>query len=119
MITDLMYRFCCDKTVYWEKIGVDQYGMPTFNSPVEVLCRWEDGVAEVTDAQKQVVVATSTVYVLQEMEVGSLLWKGGLDELTSDQQANPRTIEEVAEIINKTSTRSLYVDGVVRKVYVR
>lgn len=119
MITDLMDRFCLEKSVYWEPSGLDNYGMKTYSSPVEVKTRWEVGMQEVKRADGQIEVSTAVVYVLQSMKIGGYIWKGRLEDLTSDQKSNPKTVENVCEILEYNELTSIYTDGVVRKVIVR
>ena len=54
--------------VYWALSSYDEYGQPTWDSPVEIECRWEDKSEEfiVSDGTRQ--VSNAIVYVDRDME---------------------------------------------------
>ena len=44
MSDNFMPRRLNKPAVYWAPAGMDAYGVPTFESPLQILCRWEDRV---------------------------------------------------------------------------
>ena len=65
--------------VWWSSTGVDGYGRPTWTTPVEVDCRWEDVVQEFVNKDGEERFSRSIVYVDRDMKVGDVLMLGELD----------------------------------------
>jgi hypothetical protein len=91
--------------VYWESTGFDDYGQPTFASPVEVAVRWEDVAEEFIDASGTRQVSKSKVFVGVDLEAGGLLRLGDLDAVeASSFPADPRDDDGVDAIRSFTKT---------------
>lgn len=70
--------------VVWMKSGYDNDGNPTVKAPVEICCRSEKTVTELTDNQTGKVSAQLTLFVDRRIPVGSEVWIGTLRSLPVD-----------------------------------
>lgn len=80
------------KAVYWELGTLDMYGQPTLNTPVELSVRWEHGLAQEILPQTNPQSVDATVWVKQDVTVGSMMWIGALTDL-------PTPVTDVLEIV--------------------
>jgi hypothetical protein len=83
--------------VYWGTPANDGYGGATFDSPVEILCRWEDRIGQFTARGGEQMYTKATVYVLQDLVDGGWLFLGELTDLPSDT-SQPKEIDDAYEI---------------------
>jgi hypothetical protein len=89
IITKVLKGTC----VYWppggsESGGVDfdDYGQPSYGSPVELDCRWEDVSVEFLDSQGTLQTSHAVVMVGSDVAVGGVLFNGnlaGVSDLTA------------------------------------
>ena len=99
------------KAIYWKRGVFDHYGVPSFDDPIEVDCRWEDVNMEFLDPQGNRQMSRSVVYVDCLMVVGDRLAKGPMESYTP---ANPINQEGTFEIKrfdilpNLKNTENLY-----------
>ncbi len=77
------------KAVRWPLTGVGGSGQPTFGSPEEFDCRWEDSNELFLTATGDQQVAKAKAFVDQVMEVGDLLRKGEFSTLENPTSADP------------------------------
>lgn len=94
----LLTRILKQTAVYWAPSGFGPDGQPTYDTPIEIKCRWEDTHEVFVDSQGNDVVSNSMVYVGQDLKVQGQLWLGDMDHLTS--QTDP-TENEGAYAIRK------------------
>ena len=66
--------------VLWSVSGIDRYGQPTMDTPVEIHLRWDDSSHTSLDPQGNRVRVDATALVDQDIAVGSELWLGTLDD---------------------------------------
>jgi hypothetical protein len=105
--------FMNDTAVLWPFKGFDRHGEPVVDSPVEINCRWSEsdhqagGVGGGTDP------AEAQVEVDQYIPIGSLMWKGLLEEWDATQ---PHTLFQVVE---RTSSRDVKGRWRSRRVVLR
>lgn len=63
--------------IYWERSGepndFDAFGNPSYEGPVAIDCRWEDGTEEIIGPDGSPVMSRATVGVDREVTVGGLL----------------------------------------------
>lgn len=78
------------EAIYWKRLTPDQYGKYSFDSPVEISCRWEDKASEFLDSTGQKQVSRSIVYVDRVISVGDRLMRGEMD---SNTPADPLTAD--------------------------
>jgi len=67
--------------VHWAKLTIDEFGIPVYDDPVEIICRWED-VSEVFLGLKgENEISRAKVYSLTDMSVEDLLWLGTIETI--------------------------------------
>lgn len=69
------------KAVYWAKAADDEAGQPQVMGPLELNVRWEEQRGEAVDPAGDVIAIDGTITVDREIAIGSLFWKGKLDDL--------------------------------------
>jgi len=69
-----------DDAILWDVTGVDAYGEPLRDDPVELKVRWENNRSEMLDANGQSITVDATAVVAQDVTVGALMWQGLLDD---------------------------------------
>lgn len=95
----LVRKFLNQTAVYWGKgsgSGIDSYGNPVFDDPVEINCRWEDVQEEFIDSMDIRQTSRSKVYVEEDLEIGGVLMLGEYD--TSLDDVNPKNNTNAWEI---------------------
>lgn len=61
--------------VYWAPgATADSYGQPTYDAPVALRCRWEDGYAQYVGPDATRVVRNARVFTSQAVKVDGVLW---------------------------------------------
>jgi hypothetical protein len=70
------------KAVYWVAQPKDSDGRTTYAAPVEIDCRWSDVTEELVGPSGAAVTIKSKVYPDRDLEKDSVLWLGGLNDLT-------------------------------------
>lgn len=69
------------KAVYWANSGeLDDFGEPTLNAGVEINVRWEEKRGELLNANDDRIATEVNVVVDREIAIGSILWKGLLED---------------------------------------
>jgi len=74
---------CVQTAVYWERKSSNGYGGFTYETPVEIKCRWDANSKLVLNDKGEQVVISAEILVNQELDVGGLLFLGTLDDLDS------------------------------------
>ena len=77
---DIEHAWRYQKAVYWEANGYDNYGQPKVDAAVELDVRWEDIYEEALDSQGNTIALDAMVVVDREVPVGSIFWKGALED---------------------------------------
>lgn len=103
-----------DDAVLWSFAGHDSTGEPKVSNPVQIECRWIWKKTQSTDATGNTVMMDATVVVDREIDDGSILWEGTLDqwEDTGSEEDNPDLVEvksykEVKDIRGREFYREL------------
>lgn len=68
------------RAVLWVQTGVDSYGEPITDPPVELRVRWIEGPIDVLRADGTHIVANARVQVFRDLAIGDLLWLGKLTD---------------------------------------
>lgn len=89
-------KFYKQTAVYWGNPVPDGEGGNTFDAPVELSVRWEEGFKKITDGKGNEIISQAVIYVPQEVDIGGWLWLGALDDISSGDQ--PQTITGAKEI---------------------
>jgi len=76
--------------VYWPVLGVDEFGQPTWDDPVEIDCRWETVREEFVNPDGDQEVSRAKLIVDRDMEAKAYLLLGDLDSVVDadDPQGN-------------------------------
>ena len=77
----LLKKYRKQRAIYWQKAGVDEYGAPIYNDPVEIFCRWEDKVVWYQNERGEVAFAKTIVYLDFKPNLGDRFKLGALDPL--------------------------------------
>lgn len=72
------------EAIYWPPVSADNYGQPTFGSPVEIACRWEDVQKEILTPEGEEIISSTTVYVDRDVEIGGALLLGTLSSSVNE-----------------------------------
>jgi hypothetical protein len=83
------------KAVYWEKDSIDNYGQPTYKTPVEIGCRWEEIMEEFVTAEGTREVSKAKIYVGDDMKTGGLLLLGELASGMTETNAKDYDVFEI------------------------
>lgn len=62
--------------VWWKVKGKDLYGQSSYESPVEIKCRWDDVMEEFVDTGGNRQMSKAKVFPDREISVGDVLWLG-------------------------------------------
>lgn len=89
-------KFYRQTAVYWGNPQPDGQGGNTFDAPVELSVRWEDGFKKIVDAKGVEIISTAMVYVPIDLNIGGWLWLGELVDISSGQQ--PQETEGAKEV---------------------
>lgn len=83
------------KATYW--VGQpDGFGGYTWSSPTVIDVRWQEKTEKTKDQQGEEVVSKSQVYCMENLDYGTMLYKGETTE------TNPDNVEAY-EVLNKKS----------------
>lgn len=73
-----------ETAIWWQATGKDEWGAPTFASPVEIECKWIQQRRRYVSQQGDDVVSDATVMVDRDVANGDYLQLGELDSTTPD-----------------------------------
>ena len=94
-------RTCTQTAVYWGNPTEVGDGSRTYDTPVEISCRWQDVVKVIVgDGIGEIEVSKAEVVVTEDLDTNGLLYLGTLDDLDSADEENPEDIAD-AFIIKK------------------
>jgi len=121
-MTDPLIKFvesvCVQTACYWGNPVSDGYGGTTYDTPVEISCRWDGNTQLVTNNQGEEVVSKAEILLTQDVDEGGLLFLGDLDDLTPAEEAAPETVDTAWKIIRFDKTPLFQsTDEFVRKAY--
>ena len=115
-------RVCVQTAVYWGNPVADGYGGNTYDSPIEVQCRWEQKqevimIQKGPSAHGEEIISTAQIYVLQDMKEGEYIYQGSLDDFFAEPE-NPQEVENAFKIkkFEKTPVHRSTIKF-LRKVY--
>jgi hypothetical protein len=102
-IEKVVKRFCVETAVYWGNPQNDGFGGYTFDTPIEIKCRWEN-VQEInfgwfsSGFPGNMFLSKSSVLVLQDVDLQGYLYRGTLSDLSSYDLTRPIDIPGTALI---------------------
>lgn len=103
-----------EKALLWAANGVNTHGQVTVAStPSEIVVRWATKRRTVVDAKGNAIGVDATVVVNQEIEIGSIIWLGSLDDAAGSTPTSDlmevRTYDETPDIKNRHRRREVTV----------
>ena len=104
-----MKRMCIYTAVYWKTPVADKYGAFSFDDPVEIKCLWKDKITLIRNNEGREVTTMAKVYVLEDLDESGMLFNGTLNDLTTAQKSDPKTIPSAYEIKKFLTTPSIYL----------
>lgn len=99
------------KCTVWVLTGVDGYNQPTFATPVERACRWEERTTRLQNLEGQEVLARNRIFLAEDVKMGDYIIFG--IETSSD----PRGTPGARAVIEYRKTPSLDGSAFERKAY--
>jgi len=101
------------QATYWAPLANDGFGGMTFDTPILIMCRWQNDAVLFRDTHGREVTSSSIVYPDQELAVRGYLALGD-QTVTLD----PRSLVEAGEIRQLGQSPSLDATRVLHKVFV-
>lgn len=81
--------------IYWAPSTANDFGLSTFDTPVEIDVRWEDKNEAYMTAAGTTAQSNAFVYVDQDVLLGGMLKLGELDSSTEDDPADEDDTYEI------------------------
>ena len=101
-IEKVVKKFAVQTALYWANPINDGDGNHTYNTPIEILVRWDDKIQLVTDSLGKEKVSKAEILSNQEMTEFEFLYLGALADFDSGADlSNPKTVEGAYIIITK------------------
>lgn len=102
-----------DYLVYWAPKYRNQFGKQMFENPVELSCRWTEGITVVRDQNGQEHIYNGTAFVGQDLDTDGMIWHGRLTDVSvtegkgdpSVPPADAKLIRRFDKIPNKKYTK--------------
>jgi hypothetical protein len=101
--------------VYWANAKAGAEGGRTFDTPSEILVRWEQKQELFIDANAREVRSSAVVFVDIDMKEGEYLYLGTLADLGAE--TDPMKIDEAYEIRAVESIPDIKAEKFVRRVF--
>ncbi len=95
----------------WVKTGVNGYNKPTFASPVQRDCRWEERTTKIQVAEGQEILARSRIFLAEDVAIGDFIAFG----IVAD--SNPLEVPAARAVLDYRKTPSLDGSDFERKAY--
>lgn len=90
---------CVQTAVYWGNPQPDGYGGYEFDDPIEIDCRWEEKQQQVEDKgvikTGEIFVSQAEVLLTRDIDYGSYLYLGTLDDLYDNAESSTVTLDPV------------------------
>lgn len=110
-----LLKYLNQMAVYWSKSGIDKYGQPTWNAPVEIVCRWEYKAKQYVHPTGTSMVSTCVVLIHQDLDIGGVLMLGDLYDVnypdSPKENTNAFEIQQFEKIPDKKAKKF------VRRIY--
>lgn len=124
-LESFMSRLCTQTAVYWGSPQDDGYGTMTYDDPVEIKCRWQEGLEVISmagdDRRSRELVSKAQVWLLQDVDEEGYLYLGTLDSedpLGSAEEADPAVVDKAYKIKLFEKTPELrHSNKFIRKAY--
>ena len=103
--------------VYWSSPTNDGHGGRTFDEPTETMVRWEERQEMFVDALGREVRSSAVVYAGRDLDLGGYLYLGTLNDLASDEEADPMIVNSAREIRSMSKIPDIRARRFFRKVW--
>lgn len=115
--TRFFNRVCKQDTLYWGTPTSDGYEN-VYSQPKLIKCRWENKSELVSDDKGNMVVCKAQVLVMEDLDVGGVLYLGDFLGVDNDHRVDPLTLDN-AFIIRKVEKIPMFgsTTDFVRKVW--
>jgi hypothetical protein len=101
-LENVIAKFAVQTVVYWANPTNDGDGNLTYDTPVEILVRWDDKTQLVTDSTGKEKVSKAEILTNQEMLEEEFLYLGSLSDFASGEDiSNPKTVDDSYMIITR------------------
>jgi len=84
--------------IHWAHTGEDGYGGSAFDTPAQLVGRWESGGDMIRTSDGDEVAALATAFLWHDIAEGDYLMLGDVDDLDSATADNPQAIEGALEV---------------------
>lgn len=88
-------KYLVQKALYWGNPSNDAYGNITFDTPVEINCRWHDANEEIINEDGTKDISHSKVLVGQDLDIGGFLMLGVLEDIAESASMSDSESESV------------------------
>lgn len=95
----------------WAKTGVNGYNEPTFATPIQRACRWEERTTKIQNTLGEEVLSRARVFLDEDLNVGDYVAFGTV------AGADPRNVAGAYEVIDFRKIPSLDGTFFERKCY--
>lgn len=84
--------------VLWNTPVNNGYNALTYATPIEIKGRWENKSELLHVGNTELGASTAQVYTMENVKKGNWVYLGSLTDLTEEQKANPKLLEEAYEV---------------------
>lgn len=88
------------KAVIWVKLGSDRFNIDSYDTPIEIDCRWEDKNTQVKLPSGEIVNSTAKIMVDTDISLETVIRLGALADL-------PETPDNLHEVVISNSIPDL------------
>lgn len=103
--------------IYWKQLLPDGYGGFTFDSPVEILGRWEDKSQLFINNAGQEIKSSSVVFVKQDISEGDFLFLGEISDIDSGLLDTPEDVPNAKQVRGFRKIPNIDASDFERKVW--
>jgi hypothetical protein len=101
--------------VYWAQDSLDAFGKPTWDTPVQIDCRWTDATEEFIDPNGETQLSHAKLIVDRDLEVKGVMWQGLLVDVVDS--STPKNNPGAWEILQFKKTANFKGNKYLRQVY--
>lgn len=98
-IINFIERISVQTAVYWDNPVDDGYGGYTFDTAVEISCRWESTTEVIKTINGEDIICVAKVLVTQELDDQGWLYLGELDDSQMDSNPQPKDVQGSYQIV--------------------
>lgn len=87
-IKKFIQKVCVQDAIYWAYLGPDGMGGSEYESPAEIVVRWDEHTEVVSDSHGKEFLSSAQVLVPHDLKEQSLLMLGTLDQIPNVDDPN-------------------------------